>query len=143
MPASLLDTDDAMTSSVSPPLTLAKMPTGMQSKGSFGFGFSPPSPALCTLKLPQAMGPGLGGSTQHSPRGHHPVLLPSSSPCPGLLVGHGVLLHDGREPEQGALLEQVELGRGLAVDLQGGRVQAGPVGVLETVPAQLSAGKGW
>lgn len=75
------------------------------------------------------------------PLGPPPGPLPASSPRPGLLVWQGVLLHDGREPQQGALLEQVELCRGLAVDLQRGGVQAGPVGVLEAVPAQLSAGK--
>lgn len=74
--------------------------------------------------------------------GIHPGSHPTSSPCPGLLVRHRVLLHDGREPQQGALLEQVELSRGLAVDLQRGGVQAGPVGVLEAVPTQLSVRKG-
>lgn len=52
-------------------------------------------------------------------------------------MGHGVLLHDGGEVEEGALLEEVELRSRLAIDLQGSRVQAGPVGVLEAVPAKF------
>lgn len=37
-----------------------------------------------------------------------------------MLVGHGVLLHDGREPKQREALEQVQLGRRLAADVRGG-----------------------
>lgn len=37
-----------------------------------------------------------------------------------MLVGHGALLHDGCETKQREALEQVQLSRSLAADMQGG-----------------------
>ena len=62
------------------------------------------------------------------------------SPVPAVLAGLTVLLHDGGEAEQGELLQQVELGSRLTVDLQGGGSHARTVRVLEAVPAKLPAG---
>lgn len=59
------------------------------------------------------------------------------SPAPALFVGHSVLLHEGREPQQGALVQQADLAGKLPVDLQRLRVETGPVGVLEAVPTEL------
>lgn len=59
------------------------------------------------------------------------------SPDPSWLVGHRVLLHEGGEPQQRALVQEVDLAGKLPIDLQGLRVEAGPVGVLEAVPTEL------
>ena len=39
------------------------------------------------------------------------------APRPAVLVGHGVLLHDGRETEQREALEQVQLAGCLSADV--------------------------
>lgn len=40
------------------------------------------------------------------------------SPAPALFMGHSVLLHEGCEPQQGDLVQQVDLAGKLPVDLQ-------------------------
>lgn len=40
------------------------------------------------------------------------------SPAPALFVGHSVLLHEGCEPQQRALVQEVDLAGKLPVDLQ-------------------------
>lgn len=53
-----------------------------------------------------------------------------------MLVGHGVLLHDGREAKQREALEQAQLAGRLAADV--GRCWGWPglVRQLETVPSE-------
>lgn len=66
-----------------------------------------------------------------------PKKKPVHSPAEAVFVGRGVFLQQGRELQQRQLLEQIHLEHGLAADLELGRGQAGPVGVLEARPAEL------
>lgn len=57
------------------------------------------------------------------------------APRPAVFVGHGVLLHDGREAEQREALEQVQLAGRLVADVRRcGRL--GLVRELETIPSE-------
>lgn len=57
------------------------------------------------------------------------------APRPAVFIGHGVLLHDGREAKQREALEQVQLAGRLAADVRRcGRL--GLVRELETIPSE-------
>ena len=58
------------------------------------------------------------------------------APRPAVLVGQGVLLHDGREAEQREALQQVQLAGRLAADVGRRRGRLGLVRELEAVPPE-------
>lgn len=74
----------------------------------------------CGLSLPVWPASGLCSQDREPGKVHSFCLAwpKRHSPYPGLFVGHGVLLHEASEPQQGALVKQVDLASKLPVDLQ-------------------------
>ncbi len=62
---------------------------------------------------------------------------PVHSPAEAMFVCRGVFLQQSSELQQGELLEQIHLQHRLAANLELGRGQAGPMGVLEARPAEF------
>lgn len=59
------------------------------------------------------------------------------SPAEAMFVCRGVFLQQSSELQQGELLEQIHLQHRLAANLELGRGQAWPMGVLEARPAEF------
>lgn len=79
------------------------------------------TPLACGLSLPVCSASGLYSQGVKSKKVHSscPAQLKRHSPYPGLFVRHSVLLHEACEPQQRALVKQVDLASKLPVDLEG------------------------